>query len=276
MPQPTWRQVNVAFPDWERAEAIAVAEIAPLMESAEDAGAIATWFFVRKHPCWRIRYAPVASLQDAIDDRLEALVAAGSVTGWTESVYEPEVHAFGGTPAMDSAHQFFHHDSHHLLHFLHGDTARHRRETSLMLCSLMLRAAGLDWYEQGDVWARVAAHRPLPAVPEPDSNQRLHAAVRRLITVDPQHAMQPGSPLIGAEAWAAVYTAAGSDLARLNQTGRLHRGIRDVIAHHVIFAWNRLGLPYSTQAVLTAAAQTVIFGPDTSTERSTAHRVETL
>jgi thiopeptide-type bacteriocin biosynthesis protein len=275
MPPPTWRQVNVAFLDWERAEATAVADLAPLMEAAEDAGAITTWFFVRKRPCWRIRYAPVAGPQDAIDDRLDALVAAGSVARWTKSVYEPEVHAFGGTHAMDSAHRFFHQDSHNLLHFLRGDTARHRRETSLMLCSLMLRAAGLDWYEQGDVWDRVAAHRPPPPGPEPDGKQRLHTAVRRLITLDPQYVLQPGSPLAGAEAWTAAYTAAGSDLARLNQTGHLHRGIRDVLAHHVIFAWNRLGLPYSKQAALTAAAQTVIFGPDPSAERSTAHRVET-
>jgi thiopeptide-type bacteriocin biosynthesis protein len=275
MPPPTWRQVNVAFPDWERAEATAVADLAPLMEAAEDAGAITTWFFVRKHPCWRIRYAPAARPQDAIDDRLDALVAARGAAGWTESVYEPEVHAFGGTHAIDSAHGFFHQDSRNLLHFLRSDTARHRRETSLMLCSLMLRAAGLDWYEQGDVWARVAAHRPPPPGPELDGKDRLHTAVRRLITVDPQRAMQPGSPLAGAEAWAAAYTAAGSDLARLNQTGHLHRGIRDVLAHHVIFAWNRLGLPYSTQAALTAAAQTVIFGPDPSTERSIRDRVET-
>lgn len=275
MPPPTWRQVNVAFLDWERAEATAVADLAPLMEAAEDAGAITTWFFVRKHPCWRIRYSPVTGPQDAIDDRLDALVAAGSAAGWTESVYEPEVHAFGGTHAMDSAHRFFHQDSHNLLRFLRGDSARHRRETSLMLCSLMLRAAGLDWYEQGDVWVRVAAHRPPQPDAELDSKDRLHTAVRRLITVGPQYAMQPGSPLAGADAWAAAYTAAASDLARLNKTGQLHRGIRDVLAHHVIFAWNRLGLPYSTQAALTAAAQTVIFGPDPSPDRSTCDRVET-
>jgi thiopeptide-type bacteriocin biosynthesis protein len=245
------------------------------MEAAEDAGAITTWFLVRKHPCWRIRYSPVTGPQDAIDDRLDALVAAGSVARWTKSVYEPEVHAFGGTQAMDFAHGFFHQDSRNLLHFLRGDTARHRRETSLMLCSLMLRAAGLDWYEQGDVWDRVAAHRPPPPDAELDSKDRLHTAVRRLITVDPQYAMQPGSPLAGAGAWTAAYAAAGSNFARLNQTGQLHRGIRGVLAHHVIFAWNRLGLPYSTQAALTAAAQTVIFGPDPNTGRSTAHRVET-
>jgi hypothetical protein len=39
-------------------------------------------------------------------------------------------------------------------------------------------------------------------------------------------------------------------------------GLRDVLAHHVIFAWNRLGLPSATQVVLAAAAKTAVFGPD--------------
>ena len=67
----------------------------------------------------------------------------------------------------------------------------------------------------------------------------------------------------------------GSELADLSDSGQLHRGLRDVLAHHVIFAWNRIGLPYATQATLTAAAKTVIFGPDPTTERSAADRVET-
>jgi hypothetical protein len=30
----------------------------------------------------------------------------------------------------------------------------------------------------------------------------------------------------------------------------------------VIFAWNRLGLPYSTQSILAGTAKSVAFGPD--------------
>ncbi|MFF5106093.1 thiopeptide-type bacteriocin biosynthesis protein [Streptomyces sp. NPDC000134] len=274
MTPPPWRQVNVVFPDWERAEATAITELAPLLRSAEAVGAITTWFIIRKHPCWRIRYIPVTDAQSPVDQRLDELVSAGHTKGWTEIIYEPEVHAFGGAPSMNSAHRFFHRDSRDLLEFLRSDTARHRRETSLMLCSLMMRAAGLDWYEQGDVWARVAAHRALPPGSERDSNDQLHTAVRRLLSVDPQYATQPGGPLSAATEWVSAYTEAGSDLARLNEAGQLHRGLRDVLAHHVIFAWNRLGLPYATQATLTAAAKTVIFGSDPATERSKADRVE--
>ncbi|WP_181785482.1 thiopeptide-type bacteriocin biosynthesis protein [Streptomyces phytophilus] len=270
-----WCQVNVMFSDWEHAEATAVTELAPLLATAEDVGAISTWFIMRKHPCWRIRYIPVTGVQNPMDRRLEELVSAGKVTGWTEIIYEPEVHAFGGAQSMDSAHRFFHRDSRNLLEFLRRDAARHRRETSLMLCSLMMRAAGLDWYEQGDVWARVAAHRALPPGSEQNSNDQLHTGVHRLLSVDPKYVVQPGGPLAAATEWVSAYTDAGSDLARLNETGQLHRGLRNVLAHHVIFAWNRLGLPYGTQAILTAAARTVIFGADPATERSNTNHVET-
>ncbi|MEU9774822.1 thiopeptide-type bacteriocin biosynthesis protein [Streptomyces sp. NPDC047968] len=274
MTQPAWRQVNVAFPDWEHAEATAVNELAPLLRTAEAVGAITTWFIIRKVPCWRIRYIPVAGAQNPVDQRLDELISAGQLTGWTEITYEPEVHAFGGAQSMDAAHRFFHRDCRNLLDYLRGDAARHRRETSLMLFSLMMRAAGLDWYEQGDVWARVAAHRALPPGSEQNSNDQLHTAVRRLLSVDPKYAVQPGGPLAAATGWVSAYNDAGSDLARLNESGQLHRGLRDVLAHHVIFAWNRLGLPYGTQATLTTAAKTVIFGPDPATERSNADRVE--
>ncbi|ARQ70644.1 thiopeptide-type bacteriocin biosynthesis protein [Streptomyces marincola] len=270
MPQPTWRQVNVEFPHWEHAETTAVKHIAPFLRAAEAVGTITAWFIIRKRPCWRVRYTPVAGAPNALDQHLDELVAAGHATVWAEIIYEPEVHAFGGAQSMDSAHRFFHRDSRALLEFLGSGAVRHRRETSLMLCSLMMRAAGLDWYEQGDVWARVAAHR----APPPDSGQhhgdRLHTAVHRLLSVDSQYAVQPGGPLAEHTDWGAAYTDAGEDLAHLNGTGQLRRGLRDVLAHHVIFAWNRLGLSYTAQATLTAAAKTMTFGSDPSAEKNPA------
>lgn len=143
-----------------------------------------------------------------------------------------------------------------------------------MLCGLMMRSAQLDWYEQGEVWARVAAHRPLPPHAAASQRGQLHDAVHRLLRVDPQYAMQPDGPLAHAAEWAHSYVEIGSDLAALNETGHLHRGLRDVLAHHVFFAWNRLGLPYTTQAAITAAARTVIFGQDPAAERSAADHAE--
>ncbi|AXI79784.1 thiopeptide-type bacteriocin biosynthesis protein [Peterkaempfera bronchialis] len=271
----TWRQVNVAFRDWERAEITALARLAPLLRAAEDEGALTAWFIVRKHPCWRVRYQPASDGQDHIAQDLDMLAAEGCIGGWTETIYEPEIHAFGGAEAMASAHRLFHRDSRSIIDILGSEAGKHRRETSLMLCSLMMRSAGLDWYEQGDVWARVAAHRALPPGAERDSHDQLHTAVRRLLSVDLQYAVQPDGPLAHVAGWACAYTDAGRELADLTASGQLHRGLRDVMAHHVIFAWNRIGLPYPMQATLTAAAKTVVFGPDPTSERSVKDRVET-
>lgn len=275
MSTPHWRQANVSFPDWEQAETTAISRIVPLLRTAVNDGALSAWFIIRKHPCWRIRYQSTAGGQDRFGAVLDGLTTDGHIKSWTESVYEPERHAFGGDDAMASAHRFFYRDSLGLIGFLGSDAARHRRETSLMLCGLMMRSAQLDWYEQGDVWARVAAHRPQPPQAASPHSGQLHDAVHRLLRVDPQCAMQPNGPLAHASEWARAYVEVGSDLVVLNESGRLHRGLRDVLAHHVFFAWNRLGLPYATQATLTAAARNVIFGQDPDTERSVAGHVET-
>ncbi|WP_075662586.1 thiopeptide-type bacteriocin biosynthesis protein [Streptomyces acidiscabies] len=271
----TWCQANVAFPDWEGAETIALSRLGPLLRTAEDEGALTAWFIIRKHPCWRVRYLPVAGGKDRIGQGLDLLIAEGSVTAWTEIIYEPEIHAFGGAEAMACAHRLFHCDSRSLIDFLPSDAGRHRRETSLMLCSLMMRSAGLDWYEQGDVWARVGAHRALLARTEQGNSDRLLSTVHRLISVNGEDMMRAGGPLAHAAEWAGSYADAGRELAHLTDSGQLHRGLRDVLAHHVLFAWNRIGLPYATQAPLAAAAKTVIFGPNPTTERSTPARVET-
>lgn len=273
MNSPTWCQANVVFPDWGHAESVALAHLAPLVRTVEDEGGLAAWFVIRKRPCWRVRYVAAANASDRIGQGLDALIAAGHISGWTEIIYEPEVHAFGGSEAMASAHRLFHRDSRHLIDHLPGDAGGHRRETSLMLCSLLMRSAGLDWYEQGDVWARVGAHRAVPpGTPVPD---RLHAAVRQLISVNGEDLMCTGGPLAHVADWARAYIDAGRELARLTNAGQLHRGLRDVLAHHVLFAWNRAGLPYAMQAALAAAAKTVIFGPDPTSERTAAARVET-
>ncbi|MGA5823585.1 thiopeptide-type bacteriocin biosynthesis protein [Kitasatospora sp. NPDC094028] len=277
MQQLPWRQANVTFGDWEAAETTALDHLAPLLGTAEDDGAIIAWFVIRKRPCWRVRYQPGVDGHDRVAHGLDQMTAAGHITDWTQSIYEPEVHAFGGTEAMDSAHRLFHHDSRGLIDFLASQAGSHRRETSLLLCNLMLRSAGLDWYEQGDVWARVAVHRAQPAGTGAGSRDQLQGAVRRLLSVDPDYALRPDGSLAGAAGWARAYIDAGQELAGLQAAGRLHRGLRDVLAHHVIFAWNRIGLAYATQAALTAAAKTVVFGPDPTAEpeRSAADRVET-
>jgi thiopeptide-type bacteriocin biosynthesis protein len=265
-----WCQVNIAFPEWASAEPTAVAKLAPQLCAAEADGLIDAWFFVRKHPCWRLRYRPATGTGPParIEQHLDELTASQHISGWTRAVYEPEVHAFGGTEAMAAAHRLFHHDSRCVLAYLHCASqagTRHRREISVMLCSILMRSAAQDWYEQGDIWARVASHRDLPTGHGHDTPATFQAAVHRLMSVDAESQMRQGAPLAHTATWADAYTAAGRDLAGLAAAGLLHRGLRDVLAHHVIFAWNRLGLPYTAQAILAATATTVVFGPDPAT-----------
>jgi thiopeptide-type bacteriocin biosynthesis protein len=255
-----WRQVTIAFPDPHAAEQAASTHLAPILAEANARQLITTWFYVRKGD-WRLRYLTAATI-DAdryLTGELARLIHDRRICGAVPGIYEPETHAFGGPDAMDAAHQLWHHDSHHLLTRASDREPVHRRETSIMLSAVMMRAAALDWYEQGDVWARVADHRDPP---KPDSVAPLLNAARRLLTVDMDGLTSQQAPLAGYQALIDAHTSAGDALRNLNQTGQLHRGLRATLAHHVIFAWNRRSIPGLQQAALATAAMTVVFGPD--------------
>lgn len=255
MTTPEWRQVTVTFPEPHAAEEIARRHIAPILTEAERRQLITSWFYVRKGS-WRLRYAPAARY---VANELERLADDHQIHSVISGVYEPETHAFGGGEAMSAAHQLWYADSRYLL--LDNIGAAHLRETSIMLSAAMMRSASLDWYEQGDVWARVAAHRdtPVPRAVEPLLN-----GTRRLLTIDLATLTHEEAPLAGYQTLIKAYAAAGETLKNLKSSGQLHRGLREVLAHHVIFSWNRRGIPGLHQAALASAAKTVIFGPDPS------------
>ncbi|MGH3942009.1 MAG: thiopeptide-type bacteriocin biosynthesis protein [Pseudonocardiaceae bacterium] len=271
---PSWQQVFVQFDDYTAAEHIGVAHLGPLLSDTEAAGLVASWWFVRKAPCWRLRYLPAHhGEQDAqafLYQWLDALRATGHIAQWIETIYEPEIHAFGGIAAMDVAHHLFHQDSRHILAYLgsdHSDTSADRsdkrRELSILLCATLMRGAGQDWYEQGDIWARVAENRPLPPGTSLDRLCDSGSGLQRLMTVD----AGPASTLVSQDGrlahlagWATALNSAGTALGDLARNGTLHRGVRAVLTHHVIFHWNRIGLPYETQSILAHAAKAVILG----------------
>lgn len=196
---------------------------------------------------WRLRYLP----RDGAAEQTRAELTSG--VSWVESVYEPETHAFGGPQSMTAAHTLWHADSRAILtHLTTG--AGHRRELSLLLCTAMMRAADLDFYEQGDVWAKVADHRPAhpESLPDPRTWDTFTQQVRQTITGT---AAPPGPH----KAWTKPFTDAGTALLSMNDSGTLTRGIRHIVAHHVLFHWNRIGLASQTQAALATAARNAVF-----------------
>ena len=250
MTETSWRQINISYPGHTRQqqEQHAVAHLRQVLPAAETAGLITSWWFIRKG-AWRIRYLPARKPHS---QHLARKQLTDGVS-WTSDIYEPETHAFGGTQAMATAHTLFHHDSRHLLAYLHHRPAD-RRERSLILCSALMRAAALDLNEQGDVWAKVLQHRAEHLTRPPASDARAWEAftgdVRRLLLGTARNTGE----------WHTAFENTGTNLRRLRETGNLTRGLRTVIALHVIFHWNRIGLPATTQATLAQAAKETIFG----------------
>ncbi len=255
-----WRQVNVWCDDWQTAEQMAVAGLGPVLADAERAEVLTSWWFVRKAESWRLRYLPKPGEHEqattAVEHAIRDLAAEGLIRRWATAIYEPEIHAFGGPTGMDIAHALFHADSHHILQHLRQAHTDHRREHGLVLATALMRAARLEWYEQGDVWAQVADHR---ATDRQTPSETAAHDVHRLITARKN---SPGSPLAAVPEWPLTFRRAGEQLAELAHQGCLTRGLRAVLAHHILFAWNRLGIPADVQGVLAGTAAHTVFHQD--------------
>jgi thiopeptide-type bacteriocin biosynthesis protein len=245
-----WQQINISYPGQspQEREQHGVNHLGQALPAAEAASLITSWWFIRKG-AWRIRYLPTTKRNSR--ELAHQLITSG--TTWTTDIYEPETHAFGGPGAMTGAHTLFHHDSRHLLTYLDRHPTD-RRERSLILCTALMRAAGLDPNEQGDVWAKVVEHRAAhlnqPPAPDASTWEAFTDDVRRLLLGTARTT----------DDWHTRFASAGSELHGLRETGRLTRGLRAIIALHVIFHWNRIGLPAATQAKLAQAAKEAMLG----------------
>lgn len=261
-----WPQRVLYFADWEQAEGVAATVLLPYLER----DALKRWAFLRKSPAWRLRFCAIGPTA-RLDGILDQLVAEGVLTAWTPGIYEPETAAFGGPAAMDAVHMLFHRDSQCILRHLARQQSDSpdplgRREIAVLTLSCALRAAGLDWYEQGDVWSRVAAQRHGGAAP----SDRLKAATHRLLTLDTAPSSRPvrDARLAFLAYWLTAFSEAGHRLADLNNRGQLERGLRAVLAHVAIFHFNRLGLSAEDQHTLSTCAKEVIMGTSDSAASS--------
>ncbi len=246
-PRSPWQQLTYTCDDWRAAENTAVAVLGPLLTTGQDKGDIASWWFVRKGPQWRVR---LESPADSLTCRLaEALTGNGGAVAVTEGTYEPETTRFGGPEAMDAAHRLFAADSRRLLDHLAGNSPRLLREIPVILAVRLLRAARQDWYEQGDCWEQMAG------------------TVSAMLALLSAGGDAPGSPVHDRPEWASAFEDAGRRIAALAGRGVLARGQRAVLAQHLLFLFNRHGVSASDQHLLAAAACQAVFGsqPDAGT-----------
>jgi thiopeptide-type bacteriocin biosynthesis protein len=254
-----WFNAMVEPADWATAEnsfAVRIASRLAQLDSGQ-----ATWWFVRKHPCWRIRIRTAE--HDTARAALDGLAAAGVITRWTPGIYEPEVAAFGGPDAMNIVHELFCADSRGVLGYVTLDAPKlGRRELSLLLIHAIAHHAGLDWFETADVFDRIAQLRPAPPEADVARTAGLAAQTRSLLAV-PAGAgaallASSGIPDDLTASWLDSFVTAGQQVRDAAVSGLLDRGVRAILAHVVIFHWNRLGLSASTQAILARAAATAM------------------
>jgi thiopeptide-type bacteriocin biosynthesis protein len=265
-----WHQVSVQFADYPTAPGAFRAYLLPALRT----GPVGAWWFVRKHPHWRLRVSPVAgaTVEDTADHIAEALDSAISwsvVKDWRPGPYEPETIAFGGPVGMALAHDLFHGDSVGILAYLHryGDGREGMldgKTTSLLAMTLMMRAARLEFGEQGDVWGQVEHQRPLEANVPLSAIRTMVAPLRRLLLTDTGPLLADG-PLTPIRSWIEHLERSGRNLADASADGRLVLGLRGILARHVIFHWNRMGFTTRQQSIWSRAArEAVLGGADTS------------
>lgn len=256
----SWYQVRVQFADWSTAETVAITALGPSLDRLRADGAVAGWWFLRKYPCWRLRLFDADTV--TVDRVLDELVGTGVIERWWPTVYEPETAAFGGTAGMDTVHDLFCADSAGVLDYLRQDTpGLGRRELSILLLSGLLRTAGLDTFECGDVFDRVARMRPAPADTDMARIGTLADNMRVLLSIPnlaDSELFTPGGPVTHAAPWLAALHTAGDRLGHDAANGRLDRGLRAILTHVVIFHWNRLGLSATSQGILARAAATAL------------------
>ncbi|MER6352822.1 methyltransferase, FxLD system [Streptomyces sp. NPDC001634] len=258
-----WQQHNITFVDRESARRAIAERLGPALIDADAEGQLTGWWFMNKQP-WPLRYLadkPSPTIESLLSDLVGDGIAVSSLT----CIYEPETDTFGGPEAMEAAHELFHSDSRHLLTYEPSPKHLGRRETAVLLASAMMRSAGLDWFEQGDVWAKVAALRPTSTPPPPERAAELAPAMRKLMTTDAHGLCRPDGPLHPHDDWATAFERAGATLADLANRGALTRGLRAVITHHVIFHANRAGLLRDDQSALSNIAREVIMGTSDNT-----------
>lgn len=198
----------------------------------------------------------------------DELAADGRIARWWPGSYEAETAAFGGNSGLDLAHELFCKDSRAILDLIRdGEIGLGRRQLSLLLCSILMWATGLEWYEQGDVWHRVALERPLPPDVPTSKLAAMANEIKQLMLADTTpdgSLLRTDGPLASVAGWADAFRRTGRTLGSTARAGTLQRGLREVVSYLVIFHWNRLGLPARTQSILAWAARTAILGLPTN------------
>ena len=260
-----WHQLYVRFADYPNAVHAFNTHIRPGLDGAPG------WWFIRKHPHWRLRFhlgaddTATAHIIQRVTQALTQASTRGVISAWQPSPYEPETLAFGGITGMAIAHDLFHTDSVGVLdYYRHHANGSGKlpdpKVTSLLVTACILRAAGLEWGEQGDVWGRIEALRVLPGDVPPSQITGMAPTMRKLLMLDLGEVVHHGA-LAPVRTWITGMERGAHRLAQAAERGQLHLGLRHILARLLLFHFNRMGHSSRQQAIWARAAREAILGP---------------
>lgn len=221
------------------------AALAPKLSEWRASGALSGFWFMRKPPDLRLRFAGDASFAAELAALLEHLTSQGHIERVFDSVYQPELARFGGAEAMRSVHEFFDVDTAAWMALEELRVAAGARldplEFSALATDTLVRAASSDSLEVLTLWSEYA-HVLGGASTAPRTGQpRALDALRARATREEAHILagleQAGRRLC-------------ESLLELEASGRLTANLRDVVTAIVQFHCHRHGLDGSAQATL--------------------------
>ena len=133
---------------------------------------------------------------------------------------------------MTIAHELFSADSHGVLDYARaGAPPIGRRELSIILINAMMVAAGLDWFERGDVFDQIACLRPGPPADWAIRMEELITQLRTLLTIPALALLTEGGLPQFTRSWLGAFENAGFQFGSAAGQDLLTRGLRAVLAH---------------------------------------------
>ena len=226
----------------------------------------ARWFFVRKPPGLRLRFAGprLDEFEATLSTWLTDQETRNHLRGFRFGVYEPEQHRFGGASGLSLAHELFDADADLAVAYeaaaSKGQPVPDRMLVSVALTTLLLRSAVDDRAEAWDVWKRLetllneARGRPGSGPAAPSVGRAVDGSILDDLPVGCT------APL---ERFSTVAARVGHELTTVTDSGRLEVGPRAWLAAAATFHWNRWGLPLDIASLdATVGAVAARLAPD--------------
>jgi thiopeptide-type bacteriocin biosynthesis protein len=251
----SWLYVRVPCAARDVREVIARV-IRPLMLRRSSLGQIRAWWWIYKddirEPHLRIRLLirPGGDREVELDFTKELSSTASREVRMLQ--YEPEMGFFGGALGMALAHQVFCIDSEFLAQWFLGDSKYSALDSSVsvVLCSELLRSAGLDLHEQWDVWRQLKALRTVRGHADAVPSEQRRAWADKMTRTNGEQLLE----LLDSERTAllekhlASLRLLGRGIGESAANGELEWGVRHFLTWLIVFHWNRFCFSLPVQA----------------------------